>query len=152
MPSTQAKWELLMEGNSYGDMIAAYPAYWSSLRRLELAILIDARVLGRIWPGQIMGRDPQIEEWAADTTPDMGALQRLLSNLEDQQAVWLQIRAFRGSGSQGQREEGDTSQTPLRVTESAGESYLAPTADQDQGPGAATVAAISNSNSKKLYL
>ena len=106
MPSTQAKWELLMEGNSYGDMIAAYPAYWSSLRRLELAILIDARVLGRIWPGQIMGRDPQIEEWATDTAPDTApdveTLQKLLSNLEDQRAVWPRIQAFRGRGSRGQ--------------------------------------------------
>ena len=58
----RAKRELLMEGDAYGDMIAAYPAYWSGLRRLELVILMDARVLGRIWPGQIIGRDPQIEE------------------------------------------------------------------------------------------
>ena len=66
----QAKRELLMEGDAYGDMIAAYPAYWSSLRRLELVILMDARVLGHIWPGQIIGSNPKIEEWAADTTPD----------------------------------------------------------------------------------
>ena len=26
-----AKRELLMEGDAYGDMIAAYPAYWSGL-------------------------------------------------------------------------------------------------------------------------
>ena len=58
----QAKRELLMEGNTYGDMVVAYPAYWSGLRRWELVILMDARVLGRIWPGQIIGRDPQIEE------------------------------------------------------------------------------------------
>ena len=95
----RAKRELLMEGNAYGDMIAAYPAYWSGLRRLELVILMDERVLGRIWTGQIIGRDPQIEEWAADTAPDMGALQQLLSNLDDQQAVWSQIRAFRWGGS-----------------------------------------------------
>ena len=43
-----AKRELLMEGDAYGDMIAAYPAYWSSLRRLELVILMDTRVLGHI--------------------------------------------------------------------------------------------------------
>ena len=90
----RAKRELLMEGNSYRDMIAAYPAYWSSLRCLELVILMDALVMGRIWPGQIMGRDPQIEEWAADTTPNVGALQKLLSNLEDQRAVWSQICGF----------------------------------------------------------
>ena len=71
----RAKWELLMEGNACGNMIAAYPAYWSGLRRLELVILMDTRVLGRIWLGQIIGRDPQIEEWAADTAPDVGALQ-----------------------------------------------------------------------------
>ena len=78
-----AKRDLMMDGEDYGDMIAAYPAYWSGLRRLELVILMDARVLGRVWPGQIMGRDPQMEEWAADTAPDVGALQRLLSSLDD---------------------------------------------------------------------
>ena len=68
-----------MDDDLYRDMIAAYPAYWSSLKRLELVILMDARVLGRIWTGQIMGRDPQIEAWAADTAPDVMALQKLLS-------------------------------------------------------------------------
>ena len=98
----RAKRDLLMDGNDYGDMIAAYPAYWSGSRRLELVILMDARVLGRVWPGHIMGRDPQMEEWATDTAPDVGALQRLLSSLDYQRAVWLQIRAFRWSGSRGQ--------------------------------------------------
>ena len=42
----RAKRDLLMGGDTYGDMIAAYPAYWSGLRRLELVILMDARVLG----------------------------------------------------------------------------------------------------------
>ena len=102
----QAKMELLMEGDSYGDMVAAYPAYWSGLRDLELGILMDMRVLGYIWPGQIIGRDPQIEEWAAATTPNVGALQRLLSGLEDQRALWLQIQAFQGSRSRGQQREG----------------------------------------------
>ena len=59
----QAKRELLMEGDHFGDMVAAYPAYWSGLRYLELGILMDMRVLGHIWPGQIIGRDPRIEEW-----------------------------------------------------------------------------------------
>ena len=70
----QAKRDLLMDGDNYGDMIAAYPAYWSGLRHLELVMLMDARVLGRIWLGQIMGQNPQMEEWAADTAPDVGAL------------------------------------------------------------------------------
>ena len=140
----KAKRELLMEGESYRDIISAYPAYWSGLRRLELVILMDARVLGRIWPCQIMGSDPQIEEWAADTAPDVETLQKLLSNLENQRAVWPQIRAFRGRGSRGQREERDISQSPPRVTESEGESYPGPAANHGQGPGAATVAAISN--------
>ena len=34
-----------MEGDPYGDMIAAYPAYWSNIRCLELGILMDMRVL-----------------------------------------------------------------------------------------------------------
>ena len=84
----QAKRELLMDGDAYGDMIAAYSAYWSGLRCWELVILMDAPVLGRICLGQIIGRDPQIEEWAADTAPDVGALQKLLLNLDDQRAVW----------------------------------------------------------------
>ena len=91
----RAKRELLGEGDTYGDMMAAYPAYWSGLRSWELVVLMDARVLGRVWQGQIMGRDPQVEEWAANAAPDVGALQQLLSALDDQRAVWLQIRAFR---------------------------------------------------------
>ena len=58
----RAKRELRLDGDSYGDMVAAYPAYWCGLSCLELVILMDAQVLGHIWPGQIMGRDPQIEE------------------------------------------------------------------------------------------
>ena len=108
----RAKRELLVEGDTYGDMIAAYPAYWSGLRSWELVILMDGRVLGHIWPGQIMGRNPPIEEWAADTAPDVGALQQLLSNLDDQRAIWSQIRAFCWGGSRGQREEGALVQTP----------------------------------------
>ena len=108
----RAKRDLLMDGDAYGDMIAAYPAYWSGLRRLELVVLMDAWVLGRIWTGQIIDRDPQIEAWAADVAPDVGTLQKLLSALDDQRAVWLQVRAFRWGGNRGQREEGDASQNP----------------------------------------
>ena len=108
----RAKRELLVEGDTYGDMMAAYPAYWSGLRSGELVVLMDAQVLGRVWAGQIMGRDPQIEEWAADAAPDVGALQQLLSTLDDRRAVWSQIRAFRWGGSRGQREEGNASQNP----------------------------------------
>ena len=32
-------------------------------------------------------RDPQIEEWATNTAPDVGVLQKLLSNLDYQRAV-----------------------------------------------------------------
>ena len=69
----------------------------------------------------------------------MGALQKLLSSLEDQRAVWPQIWAFPGNGSRGQRKEGDTSKPPLRLTEVEGESHLEPAADQDQGPSAVAV-------------
>ena len=55
----RAKRELLMEGDSYGDMVATYLAYWSGLRCLELGILMDTRVLGHIWLGQIIGRTPR---------------------------------------------------------------------------------------------
>ena len=57
------------------------------MRSGELVVLMDAQVLGRVWAGQIMGRDPQIEEWAADAAPDVGALQQLLSTLDDRRAV-----------------------------------------------------------------
>ena len=38
----QAKRELLVEGNTYGDMMATYPAYWSGLKSRVLVILMDA--------------------------------------------------------------------------------------------------------------
>ena len=101
-----------MEGDTYGDMVAAYLASWSGLWSRELVVLMDARVLGRVWPGQIMGCDPQIEEWAVNAAPDVGALQPLLSTLDNQRAVWAQMRAFRWDGSRGQREEGNASQNP----------------------------------------
>ena len=47
----RAKGKLLLDGDSYGDMVAAYPVYWSGLRCLELVILMDVRFLGHIWPG-----------------------------------------------------------------------------------------------------
>ena len=72
------------------------------MRSWELVVLMDARVLGRVWQGQIMGRDPQIEEWAANAAPDVGALQQLLSTLDDQRAVWPQIRVFHWGESRGQ--------------------------------------------------
>ena len=137
-----AKRGLLVEGDTYGDMMAAYPAYWSGLWSRELVVLMDARVLGRVWPGQIMGRDPQIEEWAADTAPDVGALQQLLSTLDNRRAVWVQIRAFRWDGSRGQREEGNASQNPPGVTK--GEGHLEPATGPDQKPGAGGVAGVSH--------
>ena len=80
----RAKRELLGEGDTYRDMMATYPAYWSGLKSRELVALMDARVLGRGWSGQIMGRNPQVEEWAAAAAPAVGALQHLLSTLDDQ--------------------------------------------------------------------
>ena len=99
-----------------------------------------------------MGRDPQIEEWAADTAPDVGALQQLLSNLDNQRAVWSQIRVFRWGGSRGQQEEGGASQNPPRVTEAEGKGYLEPAAGPDQKPGAVRVAATSNHSWASLLL
>ena len=81
---------------------------------------MDTRVLGRKWLGQIMGRNPQIEEWAAAIAPDVGALQRLLSTLEDQRAVWSQVRVLRWGGSRSQQGEGEVSQNPLGVTGTKG--------------------------------
>ena len=81
----------------------------------------------------------------------MGALQKLLSNLDDQRAIWSQIRAFHGGESRGQQEEGNTSQNPPRVTRAEGESYLEPAAGQDQEPGAVGVAAISDQSVAPLH-
>ena len=69
-------------------------------------MLMDMRVLGHIWPGQIIGRDPQIEEWAAATAPNVRALQRLLSGLEDQRALWPQIRLSGGAGAEASEGSG----------------------------------------------
>ena len=82
------------------------------MRRLELVILMDALVLGHIWPGQIMDRDPQIEEWAANTAPDVGALQKLLSNLDEQRAVWSQVRLSAGVGAEASERRGTLVETP----------------------------------------
>ena len=82
----------------------------------------------------------------------MGALQQLLSNLDNQRAVWSQIWAFRWGGSRGQREEGDANQNPKRVTEAEGGGYLGPAAGPDQKPGAVTVAATSDPSVAPLHL
>ena len=103
----RAKRDLLMKGDMYGDMVAAYPAYWSGLRRLELVILMDALVLGHIWDGQILHWEPRLEAWAVDTAPDVGTLQKLLSALDSQRAVWAQVWAFRQGGNRSQRDEGN---------------------------------------------
>ena len=98
-------------------------------------MLMDARVLGRVWPGQIMGQDLQMEEWSADTAPDVGALQQLLSNLDYQRALWSQIRTFSWGGSRGQREKRDASPRTPGVTEAEGEGYLEPAASRNHQPG-----------------
>ena len=105
----QAKRELLMEGDHYGDMVAAYPAYWSGLRYLELGILMDMRVLGHIWPGQIIGRDPRIEEWAAAPT-----WEPCRSCCRDWRTSGPYGRKYRLSGRTGAEasEEGRTPATP----------------------------------------
>ena len=58
----QAKKELLLEGNPYRTLQAAYLAFWSGLRDQKLGDLLDMRVWGHPWPRQIMGKDPEIEE------------------------------------------------------------------------------------------
>ena len=83
-----------------------------------------------------MGRDPQIEAWAADTAPDVETLQKLLSTLDDQWAVWSHVRAFRWSGSRGQRGEGDVSRDPSSVTEAEGGDDPEPAASPGKKSGA----------------
>ena len=94
----QAKRELLMEGDHYGDMVAAYPAYWSGLR-----------YLGHIWPGQIIGRDPRLEEWAAAPT-----WEPCRSCCRDWRTGGPYGRKYRLSGRTGAEasEEGKTPATP----------------------------------------
>ena len=139
-----AKRGLLVEGDTYGDMVAAYPAYWSSLRRGKLRVVMDAIILGRGWDGQIMGRNPQIEERAAGAAPDVGALQQLLSALDDQRAVWSQIRAFHWEGSRGRGEEGNTSPRPRGATEAEEGGHRVVTAGPGQRPSAGEVAGVSH--------
>ena len=76
----------------------------------------------------------------------------MLSNLDDQRAVWLQIRVFRWGGSRGQREEGGASQNPPMVTEAKGAGYLESAAGPDQKPDAVGVAATSNQSVVPLHL
>ena len=75
----------------------------------------------------------------------------MLSNLDDQRAVWSQIRAFHGGGSRGRRAEGNPSQDHPWVTKAKGESYLEPAAGQDQEPGAVGVAATSDQSAAPLH-
>ena len=74
----------------------------------------------------------------------MVALQKLLSGLEDQRALWPRIRAFQGSESRGQQREGETSKPLPPVTEVGMEDHLEPAADQDQGTGAIAISATSD--------
>ena len=82
----------------------------------------------------------------------MGALQKLLSNLDNQRAVWSQVRAVQGDGSRGQREEGDTSRNPPRVTKAEGTSYLEPAAGPDQEQGTVGVTTTSDPSVAPLHL
>ena len=66
----------------------------------------------------------------------------MLSTLDNQSAVWSQVRAFRWSGSRGQRGEGNASQKPPGATEAKREGYPGPVAGPNQRPGAAGVAVI----------
>ena len=91
----RAKQELLLEGDPYGTLRAAYPAFWSGLRDQKLGDLLDMLVWGHPWPWQIGGKNPQIEEWAANVAPDLEALQDLLSRMESRQALGKQILALR---------------------------------------------------------
>ena len=143
----RAKRELLVEDEAYGDMMATYPAYWSGLKSRGLVVLMDARVLGRGWSGQIMGRNPQVEEWAAAVAPDVGALQHLLSTLDDQRAVWSQVQVFCWSGSRSQQGEGDANQNPPGGTGTQGESDREVVDSPGQEPGAVRFAVTSDPSS-----
>ena len=83
-----------------------------------------------------MGRDPQIEKWASGAAPNVGALQQLLSALDDQRVVWSQIRTFRWEGNRGQREVENASPEPRGVTKAEGGGHRAPAAGPDQKPEA----------------
>ena len=108
----RAKRGLLAEGDTYGDMMAAYPAYWSCLRSGELVVLMDTRVLGSGWACQVMGRDPQIEEWAAGATPNVGALQQLLSTLDDQRGCGRRYGLSAGMGTEARERRRTLVQNP----------------------------------------
>ena len=99
-----------------------------------------------------MGRNPQIEEWAATVAPDVGALQHLLSTLDDQRAVWSQVLVFRWRGSQSQRGDRDASQKPPWGTRTKGEGDLEAAEGPGQEPGAVGAVATSNPSVASLRL
>ena len=128
----RAKQELLLEGDPYGNLRAAYPAFWSGLRDQGLGDLLDILVWGHPWPRQIVGKSPQIEEWAATVAPDLEALQDLLSRMERQQALGKQIRALRrdkGPGQPGEPGAGTPTPTPAPAAPEGRESAGGPTAE-----------------------
>ena len=59
-----------------------------------------------------MGRDLQMDEWAADTTPDMRALQQLLSNPDYQRADGRKYGLSAGVGAEASERRGTLVQKP----------------------------------------
>ena len=100
----RAKRELLGEGDTYGDMMAAQclPGLLERLEELGAGGLDGCASPGTRLAGPDHGAGLQVEEWAANAAPDVGALQQLLSTLDDQRAVWPQIRVFHWGESRGQ--------------------------------------------------
>ena len=84
-------------------------------------------------------QDRRIQKRQIQTNP--GALQRLLSGLENQWTLWPQIRAFQES--RGRLKEGDTGKPLPPTTKVEVDGPLGPTADQDLGPGSVVVPATS---------
>ena len=76
----------------------------------------------------------------------------MLSTLDDQWAVWLQVRALRWGESRGQRGERDVSRDPPRVAEAGGEDDLEPAASPDQKASAVGTLATSDTPRAPLHL
>ena len=145
----QAKRELLMEGDAYGDMIAANLAY---LERLATpgASDTDGRAgagahlarpdHGERPPDRGVGRRHRPRRWgpaAAAVKPGQPA-SRMVTN-----TGFPRKRELRPVGGGGHESK------PPSVTEAEGEGFLEPAAGQDQGPGA--VAETSDQSAATLH-
>ena len=119
----RAKQELLLEGDPYGNLRAAYPAFWSGL--------LDMLVWGHPWPWQIVGKNPPNQGVGCRHRPGLGSIagSTIVARMESQQVLGKQIRAIpcdQGPGQLG--EPGAGTPTPPPASPEGREAAGGPTA------------------------